>query len=291
MEGAEDAPVQLRCRYCKRNVRAFGCRCDESGRISGRHLRTLREKLFHDGSFNEDFSRVLFIQVLKYIVEIGAPNIPNVNSRSGTSLAAVYEPFARDNKTALLRQIYCDRDRITIFLNLLFPFDTHLMDAWNNDSDNHNIIANEELITAETSPQNIFPLHLTLGYTNEIPVTIRISGRCFYWQDILESVQNGSTVLQWRCTSYEPYRNDPIEYESRNGHMIGGMRMEDYAEDDAHYQRIVNMLADRYESENEARRIPAASSAVDKLITIEMNNISDMYYCCVCQEHITEDDV
>ncbi|GLJ36307.1 hypothetical protein SUGI_0728920 [Cryptomeria japonica] len=124
---------------------------------------------------------------------------------------------------------------------------------------------------------------------NEIPVTIRISGRSFFWEDILQSLESGRIRLQWRCTFYE--RNgEPIEYESEhdhNGRFFTGM--EDYAEDDADFERIVNMLAD--ENQNVARRVPAEKSAVEMLVTVEIKDDCDTGMCCICQERMTEGDL
>ncbi|GLJ36302.1 hypothetical protein SUGI_0728840 [Cryptomeria japonica] len=220
MEEGRGQSVRFSCCYCKRNVSEFGCRCDESGRISRRQ-----------------FSGLLFSQVLKYIIEIGVPDITSINRRDATSIDTVYEAYARNNRTALIKQIYCERDSITIYLNLLFAFDRHVID-WSN---NEYLTVNED---RRERRQNVFPLRLTLDSMNEIPVTIRISGRSFFWEDILESLESGRTRLQWRCTFYE--RNwEPIEYESEhdhNGRFFTGM--EDYAEDDADFERIVNILAD-----------------------------------------------
>ncbi|GLJ36299.1 hypothetical protein SUGI_0728810 [Cryptomeria japonica] len=55
MEEGRDQRVRFPCSYCKRNVSEFGCRCDESGRISRRQLQTLREKFFSEGSFSQEY--------------------------------------------------------------------------------------------------------------------------------------------------------------------------------------------------------------------------------------------
>ncbi|GLJ36301.1 hypothetical protein SUGI_0728830 [Cryptomeria japonica] len=282
MEEGRDQRVRFPCSYCKRNVNEFGCRCDESGRISRRQLQTLREKFFSEGSFNQEFGDLLFFQVLKYIIETGVPDITSINRRDATSIDTVYEAYARNNRTALIKQIYCERDRITIYLNLLFAFDRHVID-WSN---NEYLTVNED---RRERRQNIFPLRLTLGSMNEIPVTMRISGRSFFWEDILQSLESGRTRLQWRCTFYE--RNgEPIEYESEhdhNGQFFTGM--EDYAEDDADFERIVNMLAD--ENQNVARRVPAEKSAVEKLLTVEIKDDCDIGMRCICQERMIEGDL
>ncbi|GLJ36311.1 hypothetical protein SUGI_0728960 [Cryptomeria japonica] len=243
MEEGRGQSVRFPCCYCKRNVSEFGCRCDESGRISRRQLQTLREKLFSGGSFNQRFSGLLFSQVLKYIIEIGVPDITSINRRDATSIDTVYEAYARNNRTALIKQIYCESDRITIYLNLLFAFDRHVID-WSN---NQYLTVNED---RRERRQNVFPLRLTLDSMNEIPVTIRISGRSFFWEDILQSLES---------------------------------------EDDADFERILNMLAD--ENQNVARRVPVEKSAVEKLVTVQIKDDCDTGMCCICQERMIEGDL
>ena len=77
MEYNLDKCVEFPCRYCNIDVSLpRGCKCDESGSIGTTQLETLKHNLFgEEGSFNEQFSGILFIQVLKYMVKFGVPNL------------------------------------------------------------------------------------------------------------------------------------------------------------------------------------------------------------------------